>query len=166
MANFFTLIIKPNSCIDPKVIEGTFKVFLHRAYKISNAKYFDEEIEFILDSFTENGHNRNKLKQIADEFKFKQNNEVSVCQNTNIDNGNIGIPTTANNNNDDSKKTVKLPWIPGISLKLRKAFRKAGYRVVFKSNANLQTILTARNKPKLPPNSFPGVYLNGWSCDT
>ena len=53
---------------------------------------------------------------------------------------------------------VTLPWIPGLSPKLRKQFRKSGIKVVFKSGKNLKTILTAKNKTKLPEHSHPGVY--------
>ena len=47
--------------------------------------------------------------------------------------------------------------------KLRKIFRKVGYRVVFKSkNPNLKPLLTCKNK--LPHNSQPGTYLIECSC--
>ena len=46
----------------------------------------------------------------------------------------------------------------GLSPKLKKVFRKAGYNVVFKSNKNLQIQLTTKNKTRLPKNSFPGIY--------
>jgi len=44
-------------------------------------------------------------------------------------------------------------------------YKKAGYKTVFKSNANLQTILTAKNKVKLPKNSQPGVYKIQCKCE-
>ena len=53
---------------------------------------------------------------------------------------------------------VTLPWVPGLSPKLRKEYRKAGYKVVFKSGRNLKSILTSGNKSNLPDNSYPGVY--------
>ena len=53
---------------------------------------------------------------------------------------------------------VSLPWIPGLSPKLRQAYKKVGYKVVFKSGKNLATILTSKNKAQLPRNSHPGVY--------
>jgi len=52
----------------------------------------------------------------------------------------------------------------GLSPKLRKVFRNAGYKAVFKSGANLRTILTSKNKTKLPQNSHPGVYKIYCSC--
>ena len=63
------------------------------------------------------------------------------------------------NNEIEQMQIVTLPWIPGVSPKLRKVYRKAGIKVVFKAGANLKTLLTAKNKSKLPKNSFPGVYI-------
>jgi len=61
---------------------------------------------------------------------------------------------------------VKLPWIPGLSLKLKRNFQKAGLKTVFKSSNNLNTILTASNKSRLPENSLPGVYQVECTCGT
>ena len=69
-----------------------------------------------------------------------------------------------NNTNNNTNNTFTLPWIPGLSPKLRKSFRKAGYKTIFKSNANLKTILTSNNKCQLPDNSLPGVYLASCNC--
>ena len=66
----------------------------------------------------------------------------------------------------DQQKVVKLPWIPELSLKLKRAFKKAGVKAVFKSSSNLNTILTAPNKNKLPNNSLPGVYEVQCGCGT
>ena len=43
-------------------------------------------------------------------------------------------------------------------------FRNAGCKVSFKSPRNLESILTSKNKPKLPPNSQPGVYFVPTGC--
>ncbi|XP_065658091.1 uncharacterized protein LOC136082605 [Hydra vulgaris] len=62
--------------------------------------------------------------------------------------------------------TISLPWVPILSPKLRKVFRKAGYKTVFKSNLNLEAILTSRNKSKLQMNSHPVlVYLIKCHCN-
>ena len=44
-------------------------------------------------------------------------------------------------------------------------FRKAGFKVVFKANSNLQSILSKKNKVKLPPNSYPGIYKIPCLCE-
>ena len=64
------------------------------------------------------------------------------------------------------KKYVSLPWIPGLSTKFKKSFKSVGYAVSFKSPSNLKQILTTRNKPQLPPNSKPGVYLIPCECQS
>ena len=45
-----------------------------------------------------------------------------------------------------------------VSPKLRKIYKKAGYKAVFKSGASIKQLLTSKNKTKLPKNSKPGVY--------
>ena len=65
---------------------------------------------------------------------------------------------------EEPKKRIMLPWIPMISPKLRKVYKKAGYDVAFKSGKNLGSILSLKNKAKLPKNSFPGVYQIPCSC--
>ena len=47
---------------------GVFKYFLSRAHKICTEKHLQSEIEFLIDIFTENGHNRNTLTNIATEY--------------------------------------------------------------------------------------------------
>ena len=51
-----------------------------------------------------------------------------------------------------------------LSPKLKKVYRKAGYKVVFKSGRNLSSILTSENKTKLPKHSYPGIYKIPCSC--
>ena len=62
------------------------------------------------------------------------------------------------NQNQVSGKFVSLPYIPGISGKLKKVFSDVGFNVAFKSGRNLESMFTSRNKPKLPRNSYPGCY--------
>ena len=64
---------------------------------------------------------------------------------------------------DDNRLIVKLPWIPRVTQKLKKSYRKKGFKVVCSSSPNLQTIL-CKNKDKLPPNSDPGVYRLDCTC--
>ncbi len=68
------------------------------------------------------------------------------------------------NDSTEKENIVKIPWIPDVSIRLKKTFRKAGFEVVFKSGNNLSAILTARNKCKLPKNSSPGIYKVNCSC--
>ena len=68
-------------------------------------------------------------------------------------------------NDEESKRYTSLPWIPGLSQQLKKSFKKAGCKISFKSPRNLNSILTSRNKPQLPPCSYPGVYFIPAGCN-
>ena len=142
--------VKPQSGHDPRILRGIFKGFLNRALSICSRKYIDNEMEFLVNIFVENGYKRDDLEKMVNEIKNKNNEAQPVEQSSNEES-----PAT---------HTITLPWIPGVSTKLRKVYRKAGYKVVFKSGKNLGNILTSRNKDKLPKNSYPGVYKIPCSC--
>ena len=61
-------------------------------------------------------------------------------------------------------KAVKLPWIPIIGPKLRPAFKKKNIKTIFTSGPNLKSLL-CRNKTKLLPYSYPGVYELKCTCN-
>ena len=149
--------IKPQSCHDPKVLRGVFKGFLIRATRICSKNYLDEEIEFLKNVFKENGYKEEDLQKLIDEVKSKQARDA---------NGDRLEETNQTTNDTGSLETISLPWIPGVSTRLKKAYKKAGYKVVFKSGRSIGNILTARNKSKLPANSHPGVYEIPCSCNT
>ena len=118
--------MKTNSGHDPKILRGIFTGFLHRAYTNCKPTQREEEITFLIQCFTENGYNERQLRKIA-ELPTKN------------DNTNLGRSYTIDTNDN---AIVTLPWIPGLSPKLRKSFKKVDYKTIFKSNANLKTILT------------------------
>ncbi|XP_065642196.1 uncharacterized protein LOC136073864 [Hydra vulgaris] len=142
--------IKPSSCHDPKIINGIFKGFVHRALYLCSDNIIEQELLFLVDVFVENGYKKTNLEHI---IKTTKENLHNKKQNIETQHSSIA-----------SKNIVSLPWIPGISPKLKKAFKKAGYTPVFKSPKNLQHILTTKNKPPLPINSYPGVYKLEFSC--
>ena len=122
---------------------GIFKGFVHRAMTICSEKHLDSELEFLVGVFTENGYCKPELRKTINEMKRKRTLQNSTEDNR-VEEINVGL--------------VTLPWVPGLSPKLRKQFRKAGVKVVFKSGRNLKSILTTKNKSKLPDHSHPGVY--------
>ena len=70
-----------------------FKGFLSRAFKICSERYVDEEIQFLIDVFTENVYERKTLDKITrDCFKGLQN-----------------PPVTNKNTSEYINKVVKLP---------------------------------------------------------
>jgi len=138
--------IKPHSSISPNIKDGVFKGFLARAYTICSPQYLENEIKFLRSVFIENGYKDNQLDKIIKEYKPKDQRP------------NIQEPEP------DNKITTSLPWIPGVSTKLKRAFKKENINVAFKSGKNLQDILCKKNKSTLPPLSSPGVYKVSCSC--
>lgn len=141
--------IKTESSHDPKVLRGVFKGFVYRAIALCSKKHVEDEVKFLVKIFVENGYKKEDLEKLAAEVKQKHNNNLNKDDN---------------NETEEIRSTITLPWIPGISPKLKKAYRKAGYKVVFKSGKNLGSILSARNKMNLPRNSYPGIYKIPCSC--
>ena len=106
----------------PNASVSVFKGFLSRAYKICSERYIDEEIQFLVNVFTENGYERKSLEKITKKY-------LKVLQNPPV------------NNKDTSayiSKVVKLPWIPFIRPKLR---QKKNVKTIFTSGPNLKLLL-------------------------
>ena len=145
--------IKPESCHDPQILRGVFKGFLNRAFRICSKTYLEKEIEFLIKVFKENGYEEEQLRKAVQEVRSKwSENATESSENQ------------GGSKNEETGETVTIPWIPGVSPRLKKAFRKAGFKVVCKSGQNIGNILTARNKTKLPENSHPGIYIIPCSC--
>ena len=122
-----------------------YKGYIARAKSICSSQYLEDELNFIKNVFIENGYDKVKLEQIAQEMDQKSTKKK-------------------NKDKDESMKYTSMPFIPGISQQLKKVFKKAGCKLSFKSPQNLSSILTTRNKPKLPSNSKPGVYFIPTEC--
>ena len=142
--------VKPTSSHDPKILRGIFKGFVHRAHKICSEHHLKNEIEFLIKVFMENGYEETILRKLCEEVENKINTPSTAT------------PTSVEE--AEPSQTITLPWIPGVSPRLKKVFRKAGYKVTFKANPNLQNILSKKNKVKLPPNSYPGIYKIPCPC--
>ena len=93
------------------------------------------------------GYQKHELIRILNKFQRKRSNQ----------------PPTPSENTYPTQIVV-FPWVPGLSPKLRKLFRNAGYKTVFKSSSNLKSLLTSHNKSKLPPLSQPVVYMTSCWC--
>ena len=72
--------IKQISDIAPHIAMGVFKGCFSRAYKICTEKYLLSKKIFLIDIFTENGHNRNTLTNIATEYLQNINKRKSNDQ--------------------------------------------------------------------------------------
>ena len=60
-------------------------------------------------------------------------------------------------------KIVKLPWVPKLEPKLRNELLKFGIKTIFTLGRNLKSLI-CRNKSKLLPSSFPGIYQLDCTC--
>ena len=125
------------------------RVFLARASAVCSPKYLEQEFTFITSVFVENGYQQATLERIKESFTNKRNHNNIVDQN----------------NRRDYKHTVSMPFVESISYKLRKSFKKTGYNISFHGRNNLRNIICAKNKPKLPKNSVPGVYRTNCGCN-
>lgn len=57
-----------------QVLKGIFTGFLHRAYKVCEGKHLENEIEFLMKCFVENGYNENKLRRTESIYKHNRSN--------------------------------------------------------------------------------------------
>ena len=134
--------IKPTSNHDTKIIQGVLKGFVERAFHLCSPNNLNQELQFLTDVFEENGYQRKHLQHIISTHKKKhqqykeQNSEIQPEK-------------------DRPNAAVTLPWLPGISTKLKKCFKKAGIQTVFKSGKNINQILTAKKQTKITPEFIP-----------
>ena len=62
--------LKPQSCQDPKIVVASFKGELCRCYRLcTSLEQAKKEVNFTLDLFEDNGHDRSKLRKIADSYE-------------------------------------------------------------------------------------------------
>ena len=117
---------------------SVYKEFSSRACKICSERYIDQEIQFLIDVFIENGYDRKTLEKIKNDF-----NEL---------------------HSEDNSKVVKRPWIPITGPNLRQAFKKNNIETIFRSGPNLKLLLCGK-KTKLLPRSYPGVNELKCTCN-
>ena len=113
--------IKPHWYVNPALIRDIFKGFVSRAKKLCSEKYLDDELNFLVNMFVENGHDWNHLYSTIRENKHQ-----------------------AHKSGNTDSNIVKIPWILIIGPKIRKELRKTGCRVIFiifTSAAKLKNIL-------------------------
>ena len=63
--------VKPHSGHDPKILKGIFIGFINRAHKICSEQHLNDEIEFLVQTFKENGYEENTLRTIFSQYKKK-----------------------------------------------------------------------------------------------
>ena len=115
-------------------------------FYIDPTRYIQKNIsrnKFLVYMFVENGHKITFLEALVKDYNTKKKNS----------------------DNRNYTNTKKIPWVPNIGPKIRKEFKKVNKDITFTSGRNLQSIL-CQNKPKLLPNSHPGVYQLDCSCNS
>ena len=110
----------------------------------SNPCHDPKILHGVFKGFAPRAHKICSEHHLKDEFEFLGSKRVLTPQDTNSTE-----PTTA------ASQTAFLPWIPRVSPQLKKAFRKAGCKIVFKASQN--SILSKKNNVRLQPDSHPGV---------
>ena len=98
--------IKPHSNICPNIVMRVFEGFLTRALHIYSKNYLAQEVDFLINVFSENGHSIAVLEKVTKKYI---NNITSKKEKVNIE--------TIKND-----KIVKLPWVPKLGPKLREEF--------------------------------------------
>ena len=173
--------LKPQSCQDPKKIVASFKGELCRCYRLcSSPEQIKKEIKFTLDLYEDNGHNRQKLKLIADSYtpptvtenKHKNKKRDRKTQN-NIDrqtknlfdllpfkNVNLG----EDNEEQEEKLYACINYIPEIAPQIKRSLAKAGITTTFTSAPKLKDILCSRNKSKPDKTHKKGIYKHTCTC--
>ena len=53
--------IKPHSNHEPKILSALFKGYIHRAYSICSDSHLQDEIDFLIELFNENGYEESQL---------------------------------------------------------------------------------------------------------
>ena len=66
--------LKPNSGHDPKILRGIFTGLLHCALTVCSQKHQQEEIDFLVQNFVDNGYQKHKIIWILKEFQRKRSN--------------------------------------------------------------------------------------------
>ena len=178
--------LKPQSCQDPKVVAATFKGELCRCHRLcTSLEQTKKEIDFTLNLFEDNGHNRAQLQKIADAYTPQPTAKSKNKAKDNLSNVNPEISIQQSNKelfralpfrseedvaeeeeekDGERKKFACIPYIPEIAHPLKRILKKAGVSTIFKSGTKLQNILCGANKTRPDPNKKKGVYRYQCPC--
>ena len=169
------ITIKPQSCQHPKTIVATFKGELCRAYRLcSSPDQTKKEIEFLLNLFEDNGHDRRMLERLATDYtppstttatnknkNRKQNNKRTQQTDDNPTNLFDVLPFHGIDlsEEDEFKPFIVMPYLPdGKYHQMKRACDKAGVSLITKPGPKLKDVLCSTNKTRHDPAHKPGVY--------
>ena len=163
---------------------GSFKGELCRCYRIcSSTEQAKKEIEYTLNLYEDNGHNRDELKKIADNYdphsnvkqkkdKTKEKNHSNVNPDQQAKELFRALPFRCEDDlreeeeeeEQEQRMFACIPYIPEIAHPLRRVLSKAGVNTIFSSGQKLQNILCGKNKTRPPPEKKKGVYKYNCPC--
>ena len=134
-----------------------------------------KEIEFTINLYEDNGHDRAQLKHIADTYTPPNNN--------NNKNKRTNTPTQPNDtdaqiktlfdllpfkginlSDDEDKLFACIAYVPEIAPQMKRALTKAGVNTTFTSSSKLKDILCNRNKTNPPKPKKKGIYKYTCNC--
>jgi hypothetical protein len=174
------ILIKPNSCHDPKVHMASFKGEICRATHLcTSPSQTKKEIEFAMNVYEDNGHDRKVLEKIASTYKpasgtnnqrrHQQQQQQRQQQQADSTPGNLFSVLPFHNIDIEEvefRPYATLPFIPGISNQLKRVLNKAGCNAFFRSGQKLQNILCGKNKTRPDPLKTKGIYKFQCLCSS
>ena len=171
--------IKPDSCQEPKTTIASFKGELCRCHRLcSSPEQVKKEVEFTLDLYEDNGHDRNKLKQIADNYqpppqkpiaKEKPRTYRERCIQAAIDTHTKRLFEELPFQNytftdEEDKSFACIQYIPEIAHQIKNTLTKAGINTTFTSGTSLKNLLCGKNKTHAPKEKRKGIYKYTCTC--
>ena len=177
--------IKPQSCQHPGTVIATFKAEICRAYRLcSSLEQTKKEIQFTIDLFEDNGHDRKTLEKIANSYKPPKHGQNTSAKSNSKSRSNVDkkhantvdsipdnlfdvLPFRETNlgEQEEHKPYIVMTYLPnGIFHQVKRACNKAGINVVTRPGTKLTNILCSANRTRHQPNSKPGVYKLNCPC--
>ena len=173
------ITIKPASCQHPRTAISTFKAELCRAHRIcSSPMLLEKEKEFVINLFADNGHEKSKLREIANTYKpatvvTSRENKSQKCMaqpTTNL----TEVPKNLFDilpfrdcdlsNKEEKKLLARIPYLLGnLYHQIRHSLDKAGFNTYPTSGQKL--VLRGKNKTLPPPIQKKGVYRLDCQCN-
>ena len=117
--------IKPTSCIDPKHHQKCIQTFPWHSKLDMFWKIYQRRRKVFNWNVCWEWPQKATFEKLIIKYNNKKNNKNNHKNNT---------------ENRDYKNLKKLPWIPKISLKIKRDFKKIGKDIAFTSGKNLQQI--------------------------
>ena len=145
---------------------ASFKGELCRCYRLCTSKQqAKKEIEFTLNQYLDNGHNRDKLKHIADTYtppttailthkekprSYKAKEAQAISDSVTKQYFDELPFRNVNLTQEEDKLFACIKYVPGISHQIKASLKKAGVNTNFTSGTSLKVILCGKNKTHAP----------------